>query len=124
MGILVKVLVCGGRNYNNREKVFDTLNNLAEEGITVGEIIEGGARGADRIGREWALENGIKVTTVEADWNQFGKSAGYIRNNEMVKLKPDIVVAFKGGKGTANMVKISEKENVPVIIEVREENEN
>ncbi len=115
------VLVCGGRDYHNRVKVYSVLDKLdSDPHSCIGTIIEGGAKGADRLGRDWAeqwaKERNILVKTFVADWDTHGKAAGYIRNQQMlVEGKPDLVVAFPGGKGTANMVKLAKDAGVEVI---------
>ena len=100
------VIVTGGRSYANVEKlntVFDELHS--KEPISL--LIEGGAQGADRLARNWAVNNNVSYLTVHARWNQFGKSAGFIRNQAMIEMRHDIVIAFPGGKGTAGMVKLA-----------------
>ena len=83
-------------------------------------IIEGEARGADRIAGEAARFYGHTVLTFPADWNQYGKSAGSIRNRQMMNEgKPDLIVFFhnnlRQSKGTKDMVEIATKNNIPVI---------
>ena len=82
---------------------------------SITEIISGGARGADTLAEEWADENNIPKTIVKADWKTHGKAAGPIRNQQMLDLKPNMVVAFPGGNGTADMVRRSKKANFEVI---------
>jgi hypothetical protein len=79
------------------------------------EIIEGGAPGADNRAQEWAHRREIKCTTVPAQWEKHGKSAGYIRNSEMAKMRPDVVLECPGGKGTANMVEVAKASGLKVI---------
>jgi ABC-type Fe3+-hydroxamate transport system substrate-binding protein len=80
------------------------------------EVIHGAAQGADRLAGVWARWNNIKESPYPADWKQYGSRAGYVRNTEMLeKGKPDMVIAFKGGKGTNMMVELAEKANVPTI---------
>lgn len=112
----MKVLVCGGRNYDDWPKMKEKLDELdADRKFT--EIIHGGADGADRLGGVWARWFGVKETVFPADWKQYGKRAGYVRNSEMLeKGKPDLVVAFKGGKGTDMMIKLAEAEGVEVCV--------
>lgn len=112
----MKVLVCGGRTYEDIDKVYEILSKIHKYNI-ITEIIEGGAKGADTLARSWTneIERGIPCVTFEADWNTHGKSAGYIRNKEMLDYGPDLVVAFPGGKGTANMVKLAKEARVKVI---------
>ena len=79
-------------------------------------IIHGGASGADRLAGAWANQNGVNVVEYKARWKQFGKGAGPIRNRQMLdEGKPDLVVAFKGDRGTANMIKQADDRGVKVI---------
>lgn len=108
-----RVLVCGGRDFSDRRELFDTLNHVYPPPTT---IIEGGARGADRLAREWAETKGIPVETYMANWDAHGKQAGYLRNRRMLdEGKPDRVIAFPGGKGTRMMVTIARNANVHVM---------
>jgi hypothetical protein len=102
----MRVLVCGGRDYLNVAKVWDTLDQIhAGEGGGVSLLIEGGATGADRLGRTWAQRRGVSLRTFNANWTKHGKAAGPIRNQRMLdEGKPDVVLAFPGGRGTADMV--------------------
>jgi hypothetical protein len=78
-------------------------------------LIEGGARGADRLAREWAKAHGVTVETYEAEWQRYGRGAGPIRNDTMIRDgDPDLVVAFPGGSGTADMVRRATIFSVPV----------
>lgn len=100
----MKVLVCGGRDYAAIDVVYQTLDKIHQE-TPITRIVEGGAQGADRLAWRWAIFRGVKCVTVEADWIAHGKAAGPIRNKEMLALGPNLVVAFPGGKGTADMVR-------------------
>lgn len=118
------VLVCGGRNYNNKDKVYETLNelkrihdNISQVMITkpTFKIIQGGAKGADYLAHIWAKENKIQQEQYDADWKLYGKRAGPIRNELMITLgNPNLVVAFTGGEGTKNMISLANKYNIPV----------
>lgn len=105
-----KVLVCGGRDYGEADKVEEVLSALDPS-----LIIEGGARGADSLARLWATKNGVHVCTVNALWDFYGKRAGPIRNSAMLALKPDLVVAFPGGRGTADMVAQAREAGIEVL---------
>ncbi len=79
-------------------------------------IIEGGATGADSAAVDFATVNFCKLEEYPADWKRHGRSAGYIRNKQMlVEGKPDLVVAFPGGKGTAMMVELANGAGIKVI---------
>lgn len=101
-------LICGGRDYNGDMSCLEHLPKRP----TV--IIEGGAKGADRLARFYGVQNGIHVATVNAQWDTYGKAAGHKRNAAMLALKPDYCVAFPGGRGTQSMVDMCKKHGVPV----------
>lgn len=108
----MKVLVCGGRDYRDRERLFATLDGLPDVSV----IISGMAKGADSLAAAWAKERGKPLMAFPADWRAHGRRAGPIRNVRMLMDgKPDLVVAFPGGKGTADMVKRSRASGVKVI---------
>ena len=111
----MKVLVCGGRNYNDREHMFSILDRIHQRsGISV--IIHGAARGADSLAGQWAQARNIRCDTYPADWNRDGKQAGFIRNRQMLNdSQPDAVVAFPGTAGTAHMVRIAKQAGYKVL---------
>jgi len=110
----LRVLVCGGRNFNDPLTLGSWLGGIIKShGIAV--IIEGGARGADHMARQFAKWKGIPVRTFYADWDFHGRAAGPIRNRDMLtEGKPDLVVAFEGGRGTADMVRQAKEAGIPV----------
>ena len=112
----MKVLVCGGRKFDDHKLVFNILDKINRvEKIT--EIINGGAKGADTLGRVWARTRHININTFDADWNNHGNSAGPIRNERMLKEgAPDLLVAFPGGPGTRDMIMQAKRRGVPIII--------
>jgi SLOG family YspA-like protein len=111
----MKVLVCGGRNYADYDKLSHVLSELhAKTPIT--ELIHGGYRGADQRAGRWAKAHGIPVHVYHADWDAFGPRAGPIRNQRMLDDgKPELVVAFPGHDGTADMVRRAKTANVTVM---------
>jgi hypothetical protein len=98
----MRVLVCGGRHYSDALGVFRVLDALPDGPLT---IINGGAPGADALARRWAERSHVEVRTFPADWS-VGRSAGPRRNQRMIdEGMPDLVIAFPGGRGTADMVR-------------------
>lgn len=83
------------------------------------------AKGADELGFDWAISRGVVTERYRADWDKFGKSAGPIRNQQMLtKGVPDLVIAFPGGVGTADMINRAEKAGIPVKrVTIRKKNE-
>ena len=122
----MRCLVCGGRDFDDRTLIYNTLYDLSElkdendnwlpSDI---EIISGAAPGADSIALDWAVVNWCQFYEFPADWAKYGKAAGPIRNQQMIdEGKPDLVIAFRGGRGTADMIRRARKAG----IEVREIN--
>lgn len=91
---MVKVIVAGSRNYTNFEKVeyelmmYFKANKLHRADV---EIVSGTARGADQLGERFAEKYGLKLTKFPADWDKYGKSAGYRRNAEMAKYADTLI---------------------------------
>lgn len=118
----MKVLVCGGRDFLDGEFVGIVLTRIHKE-TPITLLIQGGAMGADSLAREWARGAMVPNRTYEADWLKHGKAAGPIRNLQMLTDgKPDMVVAFPGGRGTANMVDQARLAGVPTDFADRDRN--
>ena|SRR6187551_819498 len=100
----MKILVCGSRDWVNKEVIFYALEALHPKNEI--DIIHGDAPGADRMAAEYAEALEFRsVTPYRADWKSFGKAAGFKRNLEMLDQEPDLVIAFwdgmsKGSKHT------------------------
>jgi len=110
-----RVLVCGGRDFNDLGAVWSQLDAFhALEGPII-VVIHGGARGADELAARWADFNGIHDDPFIAEWGQYGRAAGPLRNQRMINEgAPDILFAFPGGRGTADMVRRARAANIPV----------
>jgi hypothetical protein len=110
-----RLLVCGGRDYDDVAFLFRTLDDLHRKHRFV-DIVQGGARGADALAKDWAKTHpDIKRWEFKADWKKYGPAAGPIRNQRMLDWRPDLVVAFAGDKGTADMVWRARAAGVEVI---------
>ncbi len=107
------VLVTGGRGYNNYKIVSDNLERLEKDHTLF--VVQGGARGADTLALMWCESHGVFGATVHAKWDIYGKAAGTIRNQHMLDAyKPDLILAFPGGKGTEDMISRAERAGVKV----------
>jgi hypothetical protein len=114
-----RVLVCGGRDYVQVGNVFAALKGLWESNGRALVVIEGGGRGADTAAACWAeawAPRGVEHVEFKANWREHGKNAGPRRNQKMLdEGKPDVVLAFPGGRGTADMVMRAEGAGIPVV---------
>lgn len=113
-----KVLVCGSRDYPDRDQVFHVLDAyFARIGPRM-MIISGGATGADQYAQEWAGERRVDHLILYAKWDLEGKAAGPLRNRRMAKKKPRLVLAFSkdfdNSRGTSDMIRVAEKLNIKV----------
>ena len=103
---MLKVIVAGGREFKDYQKVKDSLQFYLKRFEPSGiEIVSGGAKGADSLGERYAREFGCQVKRFPADWKKYGLGAGPVRNNEMAQYADALVAFDTGGKGTANMIK-------------------
>lgn len=109
----MRVLVCGGRNYSNKDRLHEVLDELHLTNDDT--IISGMAKGADDLAAKYSVQKQIMLDAFPAQWNKYGKSAGFKRNTQMLlEGKPDLVIAFPGGKGTDMMCKIAADSGVEV----------
>jgi hypothetical protein len=128
----MRVLVTGGRNYNNAAFFYQFMEALHKKvGITA--LIEGGASGADRMAATWADAENLPHLIFKADWDNvdvpgayakvnnktglvYNAMAGFQRNQDMIDDgKPDLCIACPGGSGTADMVRRCKKAGIKVI---------
>lgn len=111
----MRVLVCGGRDYADREFLYEMLDLLHKK-YTFTLLIHGAAHGADKMADDWAILNKIPRHPHQAEWTLYGKGAGPIRNRKMLREeRPQLVVAFEGEKGTPDMCQIARKALVNVL---------
>lgn len=108
--IVFKVIVAGGRDFDDYELLKNKLDILLQNKTEV-TIVSGAARGADKLGERYAKERGYAISSYPAKWNKYGNSAGYVRNREMAKFG-DALVAFWDGKskGTRHMINLAKEE--------------
>jgi hypothetical protein len=113
---MCNVLVCGGRDYQDHQHLFATLDDLHKR-QPIALVIHGNQRGADKLAGEWARQRNCPCTPYPADWGRLGRKAGPIRNAKMLNDgQPDLVVAFPGSAGTASMIRLARRAGVEVII--------
>lgn len=120
----MRAIVCGSRDLTEPDYVFLVLDGLRET-MGLSHVIEGGQRrrppqggridgGADYWAMRWAKARGLTWDTVYADWASYGRAAGPLRNARMLQYGPECLIAFPGGRGTADMVARAERARLPV----------
>jgi hypothetical protein len=111
----MRVIVCGSRRWQDRDAIISRLADLTYGNPEV-TIVHGNAGGADKIAHQEAQKLGFFVEPHPADWQTHGKSAGYLRNEEMVTLGADLCIAFWDGKskGTRHTMELACERDIPV----------
>lgn len=111
----MRILITGGRDFADQMLLYMALDRLHHKHI-ITLVIHGDARGADRLSGKWAVDRGIEVMACPPNWNRCRRGAGPVRNREMLALLPQLIVAFPGGTGTADMVCVARTPGFEVII--------
>lgn len=115
------VIIAGGRAYT-RQRDDDLKLDAAFHPVWLWAaqlqceavvVFEGGARGADALGRQWAQTRSLAVQTFPADWESLGRKAGFVRNQAMA-VQAHALIVFPGGKGTKNMREQAAARRLPI----------
>lgn len=113
---MIRVLVCGGRDYRDADRMARELDAIhAQFGIAM--VIHGGAPGADSLAVVWAKSQpNVATLGFYPNWGMEGRAAGPLRNARMLaEGKPDLVLAFPGGRGTDDMKRRARDARIPLI---------
>lgn len=112
----MKLIIAGGRDFSNYDLLCEEVSKIIA-GVPCIEIVSGGARGADLLGEHYAIDKGIPVKRFPADWEKYGKSAGFRRNAEMAKYA-DWCICFWDGKskGTGHMINLAKEAGLNIKI--------
>ena len=106
----------GGRTYRFASRVTAALDALDRGEARITALAHGGCSGADECAEGWAVATGTPTTRYKANWTQEGVKAGPLRNGRMLReFRPDVVLAFPGGKGTADCVRQARALGIRVI---------
>ena len=112
---VIKLIIAGGRNFRDYAYMKQECDFILSKLINTHkiEIISGGAKGADNLGQEYARENNYTLTIMKADWDKHGKSAGYVRNQEMANVATHVLAFWDGeSRGTKHMIDIAKKDGL------------
>jgi hypothetical protein len=117
----MRVLVCGGRRYTDRQRIATELAAIAPDMVITGtrpraDLADDAQVGADQIAATWAKATGVACEIYDAAWHVYGHAAGPRRNQRMLdRGRPNLVLAFPGGAGTRDMVARARLAGTPVI---------
>src|SRR5438445_13432544 len=113
-GGIMKLVIAGSCTFTDYQHLCQVL---APDRHRITQVLTGGARGADALGKRWAWSKQVPWKGFKADWERFGKSAGVRRNHQMAQAG-DVLVAFWDGQspGTAHMIQCMEQMGKPVVV--------
>ena len=119
---MFKVIVAGSREFTSYEHLKEACLYYLSEKLPQVTIISGHARGADSLGEKFASEMNLPCEIYPAEWDKYGKRAGYLRNKQMADVG-DALIAFKlkgiVSKGTDNMITLAREKGIPIrIVEI------
>jgi hypothetical protein len=108
---VIKVIVAGGRYFGDYGLVEKHLASLPAGSV----IVSGGATGADSLGERFANENGFDIVRFPAEWDKYGKRAGYLRNKQMAEYGTCLLAFWDGkSRGTKMMISLAKEQGIPV----------
>jgi hypothetical protein len=112
----MKIIIAGSRSFNDYDYLCKSCDEILESYSEI-EIVSGTAQGADQLGERYAFKKGYSIKQFPANWNLYGKSAGYKRNEEMAKYA-NVLIAFWNGesKGTKHMIDLAKKYELKIFV--------
>ena len=118
--MLYRIIIAGGRSFSDYKLLKDKLDYYLRDKVRQGYeiiIISGTANGADKLGEKYAMERGYKIERYPADWNKYGKAAGYRRSVQMAQIANACVVFLDGrSPGSKHMIDIATNKGLPLRI--------
>lgn len=110
----MKTIIAGSRDGFILNDVYKAVN---QSGFEITEVVSGTARGVDRLGEEWGEANNISIKKFPANWDSYGKRAGYMRNIQMAEYAESLVALWDGeSKGTKHMIDIAKSKGLSVYV--------
>ncbi|MBC8306892.1 MAG: DUF2493 domain-containing protein [Pelagibacterales bacterium] len=109
----MKVAIIGSRGFDDYNLVEATMEEFHSTNFQTTTLVSGGAKGADRLGEKWANNHNIPTKIFLAEWDKYGRAAGFIRNKDIIA-NADYVIAFWDGesKGTKHSLDLCEKNGI------------
>lgn len=113
----MRTIIAGSRDLTDYSNVIEAITLAEARGIIPTVVLSGTARGVDRLGERWAIENHVKLEKYPANWEEFKLRAGHIRN-ELMASKADALIAIYDGKssGTKDMISLAMQYGLKVYV--------
>ena len=112
----MRVIIAGSRSIVSFESVRLAIEH---SGFQISEVVCGCARGADTLGERWGVERGIPIKRFPADWQRFGRSAGFRRNSDMAQYAEALVLIWDGSsRGSASMLRLARERRLRCFVMV------
>jgi predicted Rossmann fold nucleotide-binding protein DprA/Smf involved in DNA uptake len=113
--MMMKLIIAGGREFNDYQLMKESFDKYINSNNVT--IISGTARGADRLGEVLAQEYGLELIRMPANWNEYGKRAGYIRNESMANVATHALIFWDGqSNGTRHMINLAKQYDLTVYV--------
>jgi len=112
----MRTIIAGSRGITRFSRV---LNAVESSGFEITEVVSGAARGVDTLGEEWAWTSNIPIKQFPAKWKEYGKTAGFIRNQEMADYADALIAVWDGkSSGTLDMINRAKENNLKVFVDI------
>jgi hypothetical protein len=112
----MKVIIAGGRDFDDYDLLCEKCDKILSRQTEI-EIVSGRVRGADQLGERYAKERNYPIKMFAADWNRYGKRAGYIRNEDMANYGDGLILFWNGiSKGSEHMLNTAKEWNLKIRI--------
>lgn len=110
----MEVIIAGSRGIGSYYFVRD---KIGASGFEITKVISGGAQGVDQLGEQYARDNGIRFDVFPAEWDKYGRAAGYVRNKQMSETADALIAIWDGqSPGTLHMIDIARDKGLPVYV--------
>lgn len=107
------MIIAGGRDFNQDDLLFQKCDFYTKWFLADPIVVSGGARGADKLGEVWATWRGYNIHRFPADWEQYGRRAGPLRNRQMAEYATHAIIFWDGkSRGAEHMIKTAQEHNI------------
>lgn len=106
----MKTIIAGSRTIKD---YLIVENAIKESGFKITQVVSGCAPGVDKLGEKWAVKHGVPIKEFPANWDEYGKAAGPIRNQQMAEYAEALIAVWDGvSTGTEDMIKKAQRKGL------------